>query len=343
MASEELRVGPPRRVGANSRALSSLLWAVVALYVGCSRSSPASSAGPTPPTGTPGVVAGRVAAVATGEPVAGALVTSGSVSVSTDANGSFSMPAPSANRGVWATSVTAPEYLARQVWLRAAGTRNDVSIDLISELPPFSLVYYREFVRGVLDRGQFLTLQRWTTAPKIFFRTTTTDTNDPVPDEVIDTMEEIARREMPWFTGGRFLPAGMARGPVPPTPAAGWIIVSSFTDGIPGSPTAGGTGQVGTNPGDIRLVLNTRKLAESSGCFFGMTGAFAHELVHALGFWHVAAGTWTVGNQCLQPTSEAEYHARIAYSRPIGNLDPDTDTANTTLLTGNVTAPQVVE
>ena len=55
-----------------------------------------------------------------------------------------------------------------------------------------------------------------------------------------------------------------------------------------------------------------------------MAGAFFHEIVHALGFWHVTDG-FSVNNDCGQLMPALEYHAAIAYQRPVGNADPDID------------------
>jgi hypothetical protein len=46
--------------------------------------------------------------------------------------------------------------------------------------------------------------------------------------------------------------------------------------------------------------------------------------VHALGFYHTSVG-FSVDNLCNDLLPEVKYHARIAYSRTYGNLDPDID------------------
>lgn len=57
-----------------------------------------------------------------------------------------------------------------------------------------------------------------------------------------------------------------------------------------------------------------------------------HELGHAFGFWHTGTptdlmyfGAWS---DCTKKASAQErFHAGIAYGRPAGNADPDTDPA----------------
>ena len=59
-----------------------------------------------------------------------------------------------------------------------------------------------------------------------------------------------------------------------------------------------------------------------------------HELGHALGYWHtdaptdvMSAVTWISNVQ--QPSARERAHAAIAYARPVGNTDPDTDPSGT--------------
>jgi len=298
------------------------LAAVSVVVIGaCAESQRPGPAGPSQTTIT---IGGRVTTLQTGEPVSNAFIrVRPGGETHSDASGMFSRVAAP---GELAMLLSAPGHLIRGLSLIADESRTNFAVDMISAAPPFSEPYYREFVRGERDFGRLEPLRRWTQAPRIFFVTRTTDAGDEVPDVVIDAMEELAIQTMPLFTGGQFVPAQMARGPVPPAVPVGWIIVESFSNGIPGSPGAGGTAAIGANPGRIRLLFDPQPF-NGGTCRFHMAGAFSHELVHALGFYHVSAGTWTLGNQCLPVLPEAIYHARIAYSRPVGNTHPDLDPA----------------
>ena len=61
-----------------------------------------------------------------------------------------------------------------------------------------------------------------------------------------------------------------------------------------------------------------------------------HELGHAMGFYHTDGGSDLMRatySACDAPPSARErYHAAIAYQRPVGNVDPDTDPIGTVTL-----------
>lgn len=306
---------------------SSLLRYVLLTSVVLSASGCSGSAGTAPtPVKQLAAISGRVTSLQTGLPVSGAAVVAISqsaptVTATTDASGSYSFNVPITTLP-WVMTFAADGYLFRQTSLGVFGDRSDVSVNLISTAPPFSLDFFREFVRGSIDHTPpYQPLARWRQAPRIFFLSRTVDTGDPVPDAVIDVMEEMAGRETPQLTGGRYTVAEFGRGPTPPAPATGWIIVSSYSGLIPGSPIAGGVSPVGAQPGSIGLRLD---LTPESTCGYLMAGAFFHEMFHALGYYHTHEG-FSVNNECGPLLPDAVYHAAIAYARPPGNTDPDTD------------------
>ena len=92
----------------------------------------------------------------------------------------------------------------------------------------------------------------------------------------------------------------------------GWIYVVPVTD-LPG--TRCGQALIGANPGFIELNANNRDCLDLE--------VFAHEIGHALGFFHVDPAVyphavmkpqgWQVDSGQYRFTAQEKFHARLAY------------------------------
>lgn len=73
--------------------------------------------------------------------------------------------------------------------------------------------------------------------------------------------------------------------------------------------------------------MNTAPRCHRNGDIVPSANAFAHEVGHTLGFWHVVASDalmqaiTVTGN----PSPSEQHHGAIAYARPVGNTDIDVD------------------
>lgn len=203
-------------------------------------------------------------------------------------------------------------YVTRQTWVTSAEPR----IDLIPEAG-FDLAFYRQFARNGLESpGSLSPLRVLAQAPRIYLQTAGLSAANVV------ALERAARDTIPALTGGRFQVVTWETGQERRTPQAGWITVEL----VNGESVGCGRATVGAAVGQVWLTAALR-------CAFGGYAVYpmilAHELGHALGFWHSdadgalmkPASTWLVPRVSAAERS----HAAIAYARHAGNTDVDSD------------------
>jgi hypothetical protein len=335
-----------------TRTSSALAAMAVLCSVTCGGGSPSTGAS-TPTTPTPTVpttptntwsVAGRVVDTVASQPLEGAQITPGwdLAATTSGANGGYSLGAvanPSTNP--YKVTVSGSGLISHDIWIGwQRGDRTDVTLDAIRNVPPFSMDFYRQMVRGTYDQpGAPWPVLRWTVAPRFYLRTV--DQNGkPIEPEVLDVVRDGLLRAVPAFTGGRFS-GSVESGTDVRAAADGWVNVDIQRK--PDERSTCGLALVGANPGSILLYddvcsCGSRKIPGSVAM---------HEVGHVLGFFHVsdnrsvmypyAPGNCPPGD--LSP--DEKFHAAIAYSRPYGNVDPDSDPSSSKLLGASV-VPRIV-
>lgn len=204
-----------------------------------------------------------------------------------------------------APSAVPPVVVAPPVTVTPPVVRNPLLDD-----PHFDLAFYRMFATRPL--------YRWAHAPSIYLRTID-NTGRAVDSRLLDqTAAAIINTTSQW-TGGAFGVAGLERGTE--SRSTGWIQVNWSTEGVCGSTT---TLQVAPDRALTSMSMTLNHLRPECTC--GPLVA-KHELGHAMGFNHTDSTgdlmAETFQGVCDKPLSDRErFHARVAYTLPVGSLEP---------------------
>ena len=212
-------------------------------------------------------------------------------------------------------------YVTRQAWITNASS----PVDLIPETG-FDLAFYRQFARDDFDRIQGRLQPLWVLAqaPSFYMET---EGAKGFSRSVASRLEQIARRIVPALTGGRFQVSHWETGPTPRPPQPGWIVIERKDDiggpDVPPGYVVCGSATVGAVAGQVWLHGDQVCRIEP---------VFAHEIGHALGFFHVdRRGALMYPYEIAEdsaadaPIDAEQRAAAIAYARRRGSTDIDID------------------
>jgi len=307
--------------------MKALLVLVALVTAACSGSTP-NNPSPQPPAPQPITVTVHLTETGSGQPLAGVAGTLGSASGVTNGDGGvqFQM-APGATQRL---SLTGVSIVPRSVMVAVTGSR-EVSVDAIPTAG-FDMAFYRQLVRDDFDSpGALRPLRRLPAAPLIYLRTID-ETGAAVDARTLDTTARAIVETAALFTGGRFGIAGLERGTDTRQGQAGWLTVKW----VP-TLTSCGFSDVGVDGGVINLNHKIGGNCRCAGVSELRPRTVRHEPGHAFGFWHTGsasdlmAGVSTPGCDAL-PSARERAAAAIAYARPVGNSDPDSDPASAVTL-----------
>jgi len=225
-------------------------------------------------------------------------------------------------------------YVTRHAWITTASS----PVDLIPEAG-FDLPFYRQLARDDFDRIQGRLQPLWvlSQAPSFYMET---EGAKGFSRATAARLELVARRVVPALTGGRFQVVRWETGPAPRPPQPGWIMIERNDNiggpDVPPGFVVCGRAAVGAPAGQVWLHGDQVCRIEP---------VFAHELGHALGFFHVSRrGAMmfpyeiAADSAADAPIDAERSAAAIAYARPRGSRDIDVDpTPATPLVAGPMT------
>lgn len=184
--------------------------------------------------------------------------------------------------------------------------------------PRFDAAYFADFAHGVAETGRPWPLMRLSEAPRIFVNTVD-DQGRAIDAATLDTVSAAFIAVAADWSGGAFGLAGIERGLGTRAGQRGWITVEWNAS------QSAGCGLTTRHVGAIITFYHRNTACRCQGSAIRPYTA-KHELGHAMGYWHTRPENDLMHvpfSGCDQPLSERErFHARVAYSQPIGGAAP---------------------
>ena len=266
-----------------------------------------------------------------GAPIAGAGVESFIANAVTDAEGRFTLTAPTgppANLGI---TVSAQGHRPRETVI-GLPRATDLQIDLVSTSPPFNETFYNQLARDALDQPEKMyPTFRWDSQMRFYVRTIDETLRRASP-EVLAVVRQGIRDGVRYFSSGKY-EAIIEEGTATRAEQVGWINVLLLQE-IPEGDYCGYATNVGGNPATLKLRID----ACGCGSVKIPLETVQHEVGHAMGLFHVDGKVHIMsprldgGCRAVLPSAQEQHHAALIYSRPRGNRDPDRDPAGFTLI-----------
>lgn len=177
----------------------------------------------------------------------------------------------------------------------------------------FDPAFFNELAHGTLEFPDAppAPLHRLTQSPSVYLQRT------GLSDAFVAQIEQMFREEIPAFTGGALTLNQFQSGEALKPDTSDWIVIELRTDDPPncGATTFGLFGS--------HVQINMASRCALRGQTIPPAALFAHEMGHALGFYHVDAGLMQTYYSIDAPeqtlTDREKYHGAVAYTQAIGS------------------------
>jgi hypothetical protein len=294
-------------------------FAPLLLSTACTTSSlaPTDASPSTPPPIQSFTLQGAVTATNGGQPIRGATVNVDGVSATTDDGGQYALTVQADRATRLPISISGDGLVTRRVFVFPFETPD---IDTIRQSNGFDLGFYRQLVRGAFETpGAMHPLDRWV-RPPVFLIRTIDEEGRAIDGKSLNIAAAAVRDAVGPWTGGRFAPI-VELGPEVRTTDD--VVMVRWRSPV----EAGYCGQAAIAGGVIWLNYQNRDCGCSGSRIRPRT--VKHEVGHVMGFWHTDRADdvmYPAIRSCDADLSPRERtHAAIAYRRPVGNTDADSD------------------